>query len=96
MTSEVLSSKAIILLASRLETVEVAVRRMRPETLSVIVSQEILEAVVTKCLDLRDEGMRFLYHLIDSPTGNPLVATGLLREAPEARVGAEHARLRGL
>jgi hypothetical protein len=29
-----------------------------------------------------------------APMGNPLVATGLLREVPEAR--AEHARLRGL
>jgi len=55
-TSEILSSKAILLLASRLETAEVAVRKMRPETLGVIVSQEILEAVVTKCSDLRDEG----------------------------------------
>jgi len=62
-----LNSKALILLASRPETVEVAVRRMRPETLGVIVSQEILEAVVTKCLDLRDEGVRFLYRIVDSP-----------------------------
>ena len=59
MTSEILSSKAILLLASRLETAEVAVRKMRPETLGVIVSQEILEAVVTKCSDLRDEGVWF-------------------------------------
>ena len=62
-----MNSKALILLASRPETVEVAVRRMRPETLGVIVSQEILEAVVTKCLDLRDEGVRFLYRIVDSP-----------------------------
>ncbi len=89
-----LERQALVLLATRPETVEVAVRRMRSETLGVIVSQEILEAVVTKCLDLRDEGVRFLYRIVDSPMGNPLVATGPLREAPEAR--AEHARLRGL
>lgn len=45
MTSEILSSNALILLASRPETVEVALKKLRPETLGVIVSQEILEAV---------------------------------------------------
>ncbi len=59
--------QALVLLATRPETVEVAVRRMRSETLSVIVSQEILDAVVTKCSDLRDEGVRFLYRIVDSP-----------------------------
>ena len=44
-------------------------RRMRPETLGVIVSQEIREAVVTNCLDLRDEGVRFLYHFVRLPDG---------------------------
>ncbi len=165
-------TKVLILLASRPETVEVAVERLQPETLGVIVSQEILEAVVLKCSELKGEA-RFLCRVVDSPMeigdsfsrfehllselegmgygrgeilldvtggttpmrlgvalaamtrgvgmvhqrvpqvyvdgqweqdesrevevapmGNPLVATGLLREVPEAR--AEHARLRGL
>ena len=61
------SSKAIILLASRPETVQVAVERMRPETLGVIVSQEILEAVTLKCSELRAEGVEFRYRMVDSP-----------------------------
>jgi len=60
------SSKAIILLASRPETVQVAVERMRPETLGVIASQEILEAVVLKCSELKGKA-RFLYRVVDSP-----------------------------
>jgi CRISPR-associated protein (TIGR02710 family) len=60
------SPKALILLASRPETVEIAVQRMWPETLGVIVSQEILEAVVLKCSELKDEA-RFLYRVVDSP-----------------------------
>ncbi len=39
------SAKALILLASRPETVEFAVERLRPETLGVIVSQGPLGAV---------------------------------------------------
>jgi len=62
-----LSSKALILLASRPETVEVAVKRMRPEVLGVIVSQEILEAVTLKCSELRAEGVEFRYRMVDSP-----------------------------
>src|SRR5215204_3273139 len=59
-------ARALILLASRPETVEVAVRKMRPETLGVIVSQEILEAVVLKCSELKGKA-RFLYRVVDSP-----------------------------
>ena len=66
-TSEILSSKVLILLASRPETVEVAVRRMRPEVLGVIVSQEILEAVTLKCSELRAEGVEVRYRMVDSP-----------------------------
>ena len=62
-----MSSKALILLASRPETVEVAVKRMRPEVLGVIVSQEILEAVTLKCSELRAEGVEFRYRMVDSP-----------------------------
>jgi hypothetical protein len=62
-----LNSRALILLAAHPETVEVAIKKLRPETLGVIVSQEILEAVVTKCMDLRDEVLRFHYRIVDSP-----------------------------
>ena len=67
MTSEIFSSKALILLASRPETVEIAVRRIRPEVLGVIVSQEILEAVTLKCSELRAQGVEFRYRMVDSP-----------------------------
>ncbi len=60
------NTRALILLASRPETVEVAVEKMRPETLGVIVSQEILEAVVLKCSELKGRA-RFLYRVVDSP-----------------------------
>jgi len=66
-TSEIFSSKALILLASRPETVEIAVRRIRPEVLGVIVSQEILEAVTLKCSELRAQGVEFRYRMVDSP-----------------------------
>ena len=59
--------RALILLASRPDTVEVAVLKMRPKILGVIVSQEILETVILKCSELRDEGARFLYRVVDSP-----------------------------
>jgi hypothetical protein len=63
----VTSTEALILLASRPETVEIAIDKLRPETLGVIVSQEILEAaVVIKCSELKGEA-RFLYRVVDSP-----------------------------
>ncbi|MGF1472622.1 MAG: TIGR02710 family CRISPR-associated CARF protein [Rubrobacteraceae bacterium] len=60
------STKALILLASRPESVEVAVGRLRPESVGVIVSQEILPAVVLKCAELEDRA-RFYYRVVDSP-----------------------------
>jgi len=59
-------SRAIILLASRPESVEIAVREMRPEVLAVIVSQEVLEPVVLKGTELKDEA-RLLYRMVDDP-----------------------------
>jgi hypothetical protein len=130
--------------------VEIAVRKMRPGVLAVIVSQEVLEAVVLKGTELKGEA-RLLYRMVDDPmeisdafhkfelalsdlealgygregllldtTGGttpmrlgaalaamtrgvemvhqrvPQVYVDALVEAPEARIGAEHARLRGL
>ena len=60
------SPKALILLASRPESVEIAVREMRPEVLAVIVSQEVLEAVVMKGTELKGE-TRLLYRMVDDP-----------------------------
>ncbi len=59
-------TKALILLASRPETVEIAVEKLRPEVMGVIVSQEILEAVVLKCSELKGK-IQFLYRVVDSP-----------------------------
>ncbi|MGI9047992.1 MAG: TIGR02710 family CRISPR-associated CARF protein [Rubrobacteraceae bacterium] len=61
-----METKALLLLASRPESVEVVVGRLRPEAVGVIVSQEILPAVVAKCSELGD-GARFLYRIVDSP-----------------------------
>jgi CRISPR-associated protein (Cas_Cas02710) len=61
------SSKALILLASRPETVEVTVKMLEPEVLGVIVSQQNLEAVTLKCWELRAEGVEFRYRMVDSP-----------------------------
>jgi CRISPR-associated protein (Cas_Cas02710) len=58
--------RAIILLASRPESVEIGVREMRPGVLAVIVSQEVLEAVVLKGTELKDE-TRLLYRMVDDP-----------------------------
>lgn len=60
-------AKALILLASRPESVEIAVREMRPQALAVIVSQEVLEAVVMKGRELKGEGLRVLYRMVDDP-----------------------------
>lgn len=60
-------AKTLILLASRPETMEVAVKKLRPEVLGVIVSQEILEAVTLKCSELRSLGVEFRYRMVDSP-----------------------------
>ncbi len=64
--SETVPAKALILLASRPETVEIAVWEIRPEVLAVIVSQEVLEAVVMKGTELKGE-TRFLYRMVDDP-----------------------------
>ncbi len=61
------SLRALILLASRPETVEVAVERLGPEVVGVIVSQEILETITLKCSQLRARGVEFRYRMVDSP-----------------------------
>ncbi|AHY48067.1 TIGR02710: CRISPR-associated protein, TIGR02710 family (plasmid) [Rubrobacter radiotolerans] len=59
-------AKALILLASRPESVEIAVERLQPEALAVVVSQEVLEAVVLKGAESKDRA-RLLYRMVDDP-----------------------------
>jgi len=65
--SETVSAKALILLASRPESVGIAVEMLRPERMGIISSQEVLEAIVLRCAELKGAGVEFTYHLVDSP-----------------------------
>src|SRR5215213_10731135 len=61
-----LTAKALIMLVSRLDTLEVAVDTLAPETVGVITSQNILKQVVLKCAELEERGTTFEYSLVDS------------------------------
>ena len=61
------SARALILLASRPESVRIAVEKLRPERMGIISSQEVLEAIVLRCVELKGSGVKFTYHLVDSP-----------------------------
>ena len=67
MTSEIFNSKALILLASRPETVQIAVERLAPATLGVIFSQDVLLAIAEKCRELGDRGVEFRFRMVDDP-----------------------------
>lgn len=60
-------ARTLILLASRPESVEIAVESLRPERVGIISSQEVLEAIVLRCARLKRTGVKFTYHLVDSP-----------------------------
>jgi CRISPR-associated protein (TIGR02710 family) len=60
-------AKAIILLASRPETVQIAVERLAPATLGVIFSQDVLLAIAQKCSELGDRGVGFRFRVVDDP-----------------------------
>lgn len=60
------SAKALILFASRPDSLEIAVRELRPAAVCVVVSQEVLEAVVLKGAELKGE-TRLLYRMVDDP-----------------------------
>ena len=60
-------AKALILLTSRPESVEIAVRELRPKVLGVIFSQDVLLAVAAKCSELGGEGVEFRYRMVDDP-----------------------------
>jgi len=60
-------SKALILVTSRPESVEVAVETSRPEVLALIFSQDVLLAVVAKCTELSGSGVSFRHRMVDRP-----------------------------
>ncbi len=67
MTSELPSTKALILVTSRPESVEVAVETSRPEVLALIFSQDVLLAVAAKCSELSGSGVSFRHRMVDHP-----------------------------
>ena len=58
--------KALIMVVSRTDTIERAVEEFGPEVVGLILSQDILPPVVSKCQELA-AGREFLYRLVDSP-----------------------------
>jgi CRISPR-associated protein (TIGR02710 family) len=61
------STKALILVTSRPESVEVAVETSRPEVLALIFSQDVLLAVAAKCSELSGSGVSFRHRMVDRP-----------------------------
>lgn len=72
-TTGSVSTEALVLLASRPVTVEVAVENLSPKVVGLILSQEILAPVVAKCRELGNRAgpgkpaVEFRYRLVDSP-----------------------------
>ncbi len=62
----VVPCKALIMVVSRTDAVEVAVDELKPEVVGVIVSQDILEPIVAKCAELGSRA-KFRYRIVDSP-----------------------------
>ena len=60
------SAKALIMVVSRPEAVEVAVEKLEPEHIGVIMSQNIAEKVIQSCASLRHSAA-FSYRFVDSP-----------------------------
>jgi CRISPR-associated protein (TIGR02710 family) len=58
--------RALIMVVSRTETIEVAVNELKPAVVGVILSQDILGPIVTKCQEL-EPGATFRYRIVDSP-----------------------------
>ena len=59
-------AKALIMVVSRTDTIERAVQEFGPEIVGLILSQDILPPVVSKCQELAAD-RKFLYRLVDSP-----------------------------
>ncbi len=62
-----LSRSAVILVASRPESLQIVVERLGPKVLGLILSQEILIELAAKCRELEDTGVEFLFRIVDSP-----------------------------
>jgi CRISPR-associated protein (TIGR02710 family) len=54
------------MVVSRFDTVEIAVEELEPEVVGVILSQDILSPIVTKCAELEPR-TRLRYRIVDSP-----------------------------
>lgn len=59
-------TRALIMVISRTDTIERAVEEFEPEMVGVILSQDILGPIVTKCTELGHR-TSFLYRIVDSP-----------------------------
>jgi hypothetical protein len=59
-------TRALIMVISRIDTIELAVEEFEPEIVGVILSQDILGPIVTKCTELEPH-TTFLYRIVDSP-----------------------------
>jgi CRISPR-associated protein (TIGR02710 family) len=60
------SCKALIMVVSRTDAIEIAVQELKPEAVGLILSQDILGPVVMKCEELGPRA-KFRYRLVDSP-----------------------------
>ena len=58
--------KALIMVVSRFDTVEIAVEELKPEVVGVILSQDILSPIVRKCAELEPR-TSLRYRIVDSP-----------------------------
>jgi CRISPR-associated protein (TIGR02710 family) len=59
-------TRALIMVISRTDTIELAVEEFEPEMVGVILSQDILGPIVTRCQELEPR-TRFRYRIVDSP-----------------------------
>ena len=59
-------TRALIMVVSRTDTIELAVKEFEPEMVGVILSQDILGPIVAKCQEL-EPGATFRYRIVDSP-----------------------------
>jgi hypothetical protein len=59
-------TRALIMVISRIDTIELAVEEFEPEIVGVILSKDILGPIVTKCTELEPR-TTFLYRIVDSP-----------------------------
>ncbi len=61
-----LHAKALIMVVSRIDAIEVALRTLRPEVVGLIASQDIVGPVAAKCEEFKS-WVLFRYRLVDSP-----------------------------